>query len=52
VDDGVRPYVFFFCLSWFQKKTKPDPPPVVYDDEFDGDESEHAVVGAPIPAIR
>ncbi|KAG2748840.1 hypothetical protein P692DRAFT_201865968 [Suillus brevipes Sb2] len=52
-DDGVRPYVLFFCLSWFQKKKKkPDPPPVVYDDEFDGDESEHAVVGAPIPVPR
>ncbi|KAG2748837.1 hypothetical protein P692DRAFT_20874562, partial [Suillus brevipes Sb2] len=33
-------------------KKKPDPPPVVYDDEFDGDESEHAVVGAPIPVTR
>ncbi|KIK43422.1 hypothetical protein CY34DRAFT_803846 [Suillus luteus UH-Slu-Lm8-n1] len=52
-DDGVRPYVLFFCLSWFQKKKKkPDPPPVVYDDEFDDDESEHTVVGAPIPATR
>ncbi|KAG2748826.1 WD40 repeat-like protein [Suillus brevipes Sb2] len=52
-DDGVRPYVLFFCLSWFQKKKKkPDQPPVVYDDEFDDDEPEHAVVGAPIPVPR
>ncbi|KIK41189.1 hypothetical protein CY34DRAFT_221995 [Suillus luteus UH-Slu-Lm8-n1] len=52
-DDGVRPYVLFFCLSWFQKKKKkPDPPPIVYDDEFDDDESDHAVVGAPVPVAR
>ncbi|KAG2748825.1 WD40 repeat-like protein [Suillus brevipes Sb2] len=53
VDDGVRPYVLFFCLSWFQKKKKkPDPPRPVYDDEFDDDESEHAVADIPIPTIR
>ncbi|KAG2151567.1 uncharacterized protein EDB93DRAFT_1327632 [Suillus bovinus] len=23
VDDGKRPFVLFFCLSWFQKKKKP-----------------------------
>ncbi|KAG1758210.1 hypothetical protein EDD22DRAFT_1052647 [Suillus occidentalis] len=42
VDDGYRPYVVFFCLSWFQKKKKkkPEPQPVVYDDEFDGDDDE------------
>ncbi|KAG1732538.1 hypothetical protein EDD22DRAFT_852719 [Suillus occidentalis] len=41
VDDGYRPYVVFFCLSWFQKKKKkPEPQPVVYDDEFDGDDEE------------
>ncbi|KIK41202.1 hypothetical protein CY34DRAFT_806380 [Suillus luteus UH-Slu-Lm8-n1] len=53
-DDGVRPYVLFFCLSWLKKKKKkkPDPPPVVYDDEFDDDESEHAVADIPIPTIR
>ncbi|KAG1762206.1 hypothetical protein EDD22DRAFT_970166 [Suillus occidentalis] len=40
VDDGYRPYVVFFCLSWFQKKKKPEPQPVVYDDEVDGDDDE------------
>ncbi|KAG1760178.1 WD40-repeat-containing domain protein [Suillus occidentalis] len=48
VDDGYRPYVFFFCLSWFQKKKKkPEPPPVVYDDEVDGDDEEEE--NAPVP---
>ncbi|KAG1731666.1 WD40-repeat-containing domain protein [Suillus occidentalis] len=45
VDDGYRPYVFFFCLSWFQtKKKKPEPQPVVYDDEVDGDDEEEETV--------
>ncbi|KAG2751104.1 hypothetical protein P692DRAFT_201864061 [Suillus brevipes Sb2] len=52
VDDGVRPYVLFFCLSWFQKKKKLDPPRPVYDDELDDDESEHAVAGVSVPTIR
>ncbi|KAG1760174.1 WD40-repeat-containing domain protein [Suillus occidentalis] len=43
VDDGYRPYVVFFCLSWFQKKKKkPEPQPVVYDDEVDGDDEEES----------
>ncbi|KAG2038188.1 WD40-repeat-containing domain protein, partial [Suillus americanus] len=52
VDDGIRPYVLFFCLSWFQKKKKPDPPRPVYDDELDDDESEHAILDVPIPTTR
>ncbi|KAG1818751.1 WD40-repeat-containing domain protein [Suillus subaureus] len=51
VDDGIRPYVLFFYLSWFQKK-KPDPPRPVYDDELDDDESDHAVLDVPIPTTR
>ncbi|KAG1753091.1 hypothetical protein EDD22DRAFT_235859, partial [Suillus occidentalis] len=50
VDDGYRPYVVFFCLSWFQKKKKkPEPQPVVYDDEFDGDNEEEENVPVPVP---
>ncbi|KAG1860183.1 hypothetical protein DFJ58DRAFT_280193 [Suillus subalutaceus] len=52
VDDGIRPYVLFFCLSWFQKKKKPDPPRPVYDDELDDDESEHAIIDIPISTTR
>ncbi|KAG2741963.1 hypothetical protein P692DRAFT_201809982 [Suillus brevipes Sb2] len=49
VDDGYRPYVVFFCLSWFQKKKKkPEPQPIVYDDEFDGDDDE-GVESVPVP---
>ncbi|KAG2745275.1 hypothetical protein P692DRAFT_201793083 [Suillus brevipes Sb2] len=49
VDDGYRPYVVFFCLSWFQKKKKkPQPQPVVYDDEFDGDDDEEEE-NVPVP---
>jgi len=52
VDDGTRPYVLFFCLSWFQKKKKkPDPPRQLYDDELYDNESEHAV-DIPIPTTR
>ncbi|KAG1723045.1 WD40-repeat-containing domain protein [Suillus lakei] len=50
VDDGIRPYVLFFCLSWFQKKKKkPDPPRPVYDDELEDDESEEGVLNIPMP---
>ncbi|KAG2069008.1 WD40 repeat-like protein [Suillus decipiens] len=38
VDDGVRPFVLFFCLSWFQKREKKPEPRPVYDDELDDDE--------------
>ncbi|KAG1727175.1 uncharacterized protein EDB91DRAFT_1164701 [Suillus paluster] len=31
VDDGTRPYSLFCCLSWCQKKKKPDLPLPVYD---------------------
>ncbi|KIK34868.1 hypothetical protein CY34DRAFT_612311 [Suillus luteus UH-Slu-Lm8-n1] len=49
VDDGYRPYVVFFWLSWFQKKKKkPEPQPVVYDDEFDGDDEEDETVPVPV----
>ncbi|KAG1760177.1 WD40-repeat-containing domain protein [Suillus occidentalis] len=51
VDDGYRPYVFFFCLSWFQKKEKkPEPQPVVYDDEVDGDDEEEETVPIAVSA--
>ncbi|KAG1760176.1 WD40-repeat-containing domain protein [Suillus occidentalis] len=55
VDDGYRPYVFFFCLSWFQKKKKkPEPQPVVYDDEVDGDdeEEENGPVPVAVPRVQ
>ncbi|KAG1728005.1 WD40-repeat-containing domain protein [Suillus lakei] len=53
VDDGVRPYVLFFYLSWFQKKKKkPDPPRPVYDDELEDDESEHAILDVHIATTR
>ncbi|KAG1735176.1 hypothetical protein EDB19DRAFT_2026255 [Suillus lakei] len=53
VDDGTRPYVLFFCLSWFQKKKKkPDPPRPVYDDELEDDESEEGIPNVPIPTIH
>ncbi|KAG1753101.1 WD40-repeat-containing domain protein [Suillus occidentalis] len=53
VDDGYRPYVFFFCLSWFQKKKKkPEPQPVIYDDEFDGDDDEEENVPVAVPPPR
>jgi hypothetical protein len=40
VDDGIRPFVLFFCLSWFQKKEKKQEPRPVYDDEVDDDDEE------------
>ncbi|KAG2043279.1 hypothetical protein BDR03DRAFT_940983 [Suillus americanus] len=40
VDDGIRPYVLFFCLSWFQKKEKKPEPRPVYDDELEDDEED------------
>ncbi|KAG1860184.1 WD40-repeat-containing domain protein [Suillus subalutaceus] len=46
VDDRIRPYTHFFCLSWFQRK-KPDPPRPVYDDA-----SDHAILDVPIPTTR
>ncbi|KAG2351079.1 hypothetical protein BDR07DRAFT_1386573 [Suillus spraguei] len=44
VDDGVRPFVLFFCLSWFQKKEKKPEPRPVYDDELEDDEDEENVL--------
>jgi hypothetical protein len=44
VDDGIQPFVLFFCLSWFQKKEKKQEPRPVYDDELDDDEEEENVV--------
>ncbi|KAG2066071.1 WD40 repeat-like protein [Suillus decipiens] len=44
VDDGVRPYVVFFCLSWFQKKEKKPARRPVYDDDSESDEEEENVV--------
>ncbi|KIK32980.1 hypothetical protein CY34DRAFT_813935 [Suillus luteus UH-Slu-Lm8-n1] len=48
VDDGYRPYVVFFCLSWFQKKEKKPKPQPVYDDEFDNDDEEEENVPVPV----
>ncbi|KAG2743280.1 hypothetical protein P692DRAFT_20178065 [Suillus brevipes Sb2] len=53
VDDGERPYVLFFCLSWFQKKKKKEvPQPPVYDDEFEDDEEEDVPAPAVVPPPR
>ncbi|KAG2741413.1 hypothetical protein P692DRAFT_20906686, partial [Suillus brevipes Sb2] len=50
VDDGERPYVLFFCLSWFQKKKKKEvPQPPVYDDELEDDEEEVVPAPAAVP---
>ncbi|KAG2744638.1 hypothetical protein P692DRAFT_20105641, partial [Suillus brevipes Sb2] len=50
VDDGERPYVLFFCLSWFQKKKKKEvPQPPVYDDELEDDEEEDVPAPAAVP---
>ncbi|KAG2123454.1 hypothetical protein DEU56DRAFT_983807 [Suillus clintonianus] len=40
VDDGNRPFVLLFCLSWFQKKEKRQVPRPVYDDDPEDDEEE------------
>ncbi|KAG1807271.1 quinon protein alcohol dehydrogenase-like superfamily [Suillus subaureus] len=45
VDDGIRPYVLFFCLSWFQKKEKKQEPRPVYDDELEDDDEEENALG-------
>ncbi|KAG1807273.1 WD40-repeat-containing domain protein [Suillus subaureus] len=45
VDDGVRPFVLFFCLSWFQKKEKKPEPRVVYDVELEDDDEEENAPG-------
>ncbi|KAG1759754.1 hypothetical protein EDD22DRAFT_125982 [Suillus occidentalis] len=52
VDDGYRPYVVFFCLSWFQKKEKKPKPQPVYDDEFDDDDDEEENVPAVSPRVQ
>ncbi|KAG1725820.1 WD40-repeat-containing domain protein [Suillus occidentalis] len=53
VDDGERPYVLFFCLSWFQKKKKKEvPEPPVYDDELQGDEEEDVPDPVTVPPPR
>ncbi|KAG2754807.1 hypothetical protein P692DRAFT_201801422 [Suillus brevipes Sb2] len=53
VDDGERPYVLFFCLSWFQKKKKKEvPQPPVYDDELEDDEEEDVPDPAAVPPPR
>ncbi|KAG1870948.1 WD40-repeat-containing domain protein [Suillus tomentosus] len=44
VDDGQRPYVLFFCLSWFQKKEKKPEPRPLYDDELEDDETDEDVL--------
>jgi hypothetical protein len=52
VDDGVRPFVLFFCLSWFQKKEKKQKPRPVYDDEVDDDdEEENALDPVAVPPL-
>jgi hypothetical protein len=55
VDDGIRPFVLFFCLSWFQKKEKKQEPRPVYDDEVDDDDEEDNAldpVTMPPPGVR
>ncbi|KIK36079.1 hypothetical protein CY34DRAFT_811581 [Suillus luteus UH-Slu-Lm8-n1] len=56
VDDGERPYVFFFCLSWFQKKKKKEvPQPPVYDDELEDNEEDEIVldpIAVPPPGVQ
>ncbi|KIK43120.1 hypothetical protein CY34DRAFT_804122 [Suillus luteus UH-Slu-Lm8-n1] len=52
VDDGYRPYVVFFCLSWFQKKEKKPEPQIVYDDEFDDDDDEEENVPVVPPRVQ
>ncbi|KAG2739064.1 hypothetical protein P692DRAFT_20756868 [Suillus brevipes Sb2] len=50
VDDGERPYVLCFCLSWFQKKKKKEvPQPPVYDDELEDDEEDVVPAPAAVP---
>jgi hypothetical protein len=52
VDDGIRPFVLFFCLSWFQKKEKKQEPRPVYDDEVDDDdEEENALDPVAVPPL-
>lgn len=46
VDDGQRPYMLFFCLSWFQKKEKKREPRPVYDDKLEDDEKDKDVLDA------
>lgn len=53
VDDGERPYVLFFCLSWFQKKKKKEvPQPPVYDDELEDGEEEDVPDPVTVPPSR
>ncbi|KAG2068979.1 WD40 repeat-like protein [Suillus decipiens] len=55
VDDGVRPFVLFFCLSWFQKKEKKPVRQPVYDDDPESDEEEENVldpVAVPPPGVQ
>ncbi|KAG1848263.1 hypothetical protein F4604DRAFT_1687796 [Suillus subluteus] len=43
VDGGKRPFVLFFCLSWFQKKEKKHESRPVYDDELEDYEEEEKI---------
>ncbi|KAG2112871.1 quinon protein alcohol dehydrogenase-like superfamily [Suillus clintonianus] len=55
VDDGVRPYVLFFCLAWFQTKEKKQVPRPVYDDDPEEDEEEENIVNrvaVPHPRVQ
>ncbi|KAG1859342.1 hypothetical protein DFJ58DRAFT_840207 [Suillus subalutaceus] len=55
VDDGWRPFILFFCLSWFQKKEKKQEPRPVYDDELEDDEEEENAldpVALPPPRVQ
>ncbi|KAG1871252.1 hypothetical protein DFJ58DRAFT_742036 [Suillus subalutaceus] len=52
VDDGRRPFVLFFCLSWFQKKEMKQEPRPVYDDELEDDEEENALGPVALPPPR
>ncbi|KAG1723038.1 uncharacterized protein EDB91DRAFT_1173810, partial [Suillus paluster] len=49
VDDGTRPYSLLCCLSWCQKKKKPDLPLPVYDVDLMNEEQEENIANTPIP---
>jgi hypothetical protein len=52
-EDGIRPYSFFFCLSWFHKKEKKnEPTPQVYDVDLMKAEQEEDHLDVPIPNSR
>ncbi|KAG1811628.1 hypothetical protein EV424DRAFT_121105 [Suillus variegatus] len=51
VDNGERPFVLFFCFSWFQKREKKVQPLPVYDDQLE-DENVLDAVALPPPGVQ